>query len=396
MKAVILAAGEGRRLEPLTETRPKPMLPVANSPLLEHVVESVVAAGIQEVVLVVGYKRERIQSHFGDGDDWGIDIEYAIQDKQLGTGHAVLQAERHIEDTFVVLNGDRIIDPSIVERAVDADDDGETLLAVTRTDDPSGLGIVETDGDHATGITEKPPQNEITSEVVNAGVYRFEPDVFDAIRDTETTGELIRDTETTGELAITATLDRLAAAGDVRVLRYRGAWLDVSYLWDLLAVNASLLNGNPIDVPGTARIGKNAVVTDGVAVGSDARIGASTTVLSGTAIGENARIGPNAVLDNVVVLPDATVGAGAVLRDCVVGENARVGPNTTVAGGPGDVIVEGTVHEDVRLGGVVGDNARLGGAVSVHPGTVIGNGTAVEGGVAVDGRVPSSAEVRRG
>jgi glucose-1-phosphate thymidylyltransferase len=385
MKAIILAAGEGRRLEPLTETRPKPMLPVANRPLLEHVVESVVAAGIEEVVLVVGYKRERIQSHFGDGDDWGIDIEYAIQDKQLGTGHAVLQAERHIEDTFVVLNGDRIIDPSIVERAIDADD-GETLLAVTRTDDPSGLGIVETDGDHATGITEKPPQNEITSEVVNAGVYRFEPDVFDAIRDTETTGEL----------AITATLDRLAAAGDVRVFRYRGAWLDVSYLWDLLAVNASLLNGNPIDVPGTARIGKNAVVTDGVAVGSDARIGASTTVLSGTAIGENARISPNAVLDNVVVLPDATVGAGAVLRDCVVGENARVGPNTTVAGGPADVVVDGTVHEDVRLGGVVGDNARLGGAVSVHPGAVIGNGTAVEGGVAVDGRVPSSAEVRRG
>jgi glucose-1-phosphate thymidylyltransferase len=386
MKAVVLAAGEGRRLEPLTETRPKPMLPVANHPLLEHVVESVVTAGIEEVVLVVGYKRERIQSHFGDGDDWGIDIEYAIQGKQLGTGHAILQAERSIEDTFVVLNGDRIIDPSIVERAVGDGDDGETLIAVTRTDDPSGLGIVETDGDRATGIIEKPPQNEITSEVVNAGVYRFEPDVFGAIRDTETTGEL----------AITATLNRLAAAGDVRVLRYRGAWLDVSYLWDLLSVNASLLNGDPIDIPGTARIGKNAVVTDGVAVGSDVRIGASATVLSGTAIGENARIGPNAVLDNAVVLPDATVGAGVVLRDCVVGENARVGPNTTVAGGPGDVIVDGTVHEDVRLGGVIGDNARLGGAVSVHPGAVIGNRTTVEGGVAVDGRVPSGAEVRRG
>jgi len=386
MKAVILAAGEGRRLEPLTETRPKPMLPVANRPLLEHVVESVVAAGIEEVVLVVGYKRERIQSHFGDGDDWGIDIEYAVQNKQLGTGHAVLQAERSIEGTFVVLNGDRIIDPSVVERAVDADDDGETLLAVTRTDDPSGLGVVETDGDHATGIVEKPPQHEITSEVVNAGVYRFEPGVFD----------VIRDTETTGELAITATLNRLAAAGDVRVLRYRGAWLDVSYLWDLLSVNASLLNGGPRDVPGTARVGKNAVVTDGVAVGSDARVGASATVLSGTAIGENVRIGPNAVLDNAVVLSDATIGAGVVLRDCVVGENARIGPNTTVVGGPADVVVDGTVYEDVRLGGIVGDNARLGGAVAVHPGAVIGNRTTVAEAVAVDGRVPSGAEVRRG
>ncbi len=386
MKAVILAAGEGRRLEPLTNTRPKPMLPVTNQPLLEHVVESVVEAGIEEVVLVVGYKRERIQSHFGDGDDWGIDIEYAIQEKQLGTGHAVLQAEDLIADTFVVLNGDRIIDSSIVERAAEADDDGETLLAVTRTEDPSGLGVVETEGERATGITEKPPQHAITSEVVNAGVYRFEPEVFDAIRDTDTAGEL----------AITATLNQLAAIGDVRVLRYRGAWLDVSYLWDLLSVNASLLNGDPVEIPGTARVGKNAIVTDGVAVGSDTRIGPGATVLAGTAVGENVRIGANAVLDNAVVLPDATVGAGAVLRDCVVGENARVGPNTTVEGGPADVVVDGAVHEGVKLGSVIGDNARIGGAVSVHPGTVVGNRTTVEGGAAVDGRIPSGAEVRRG
>jgi len=386
MKAVILAAGEGRRLEPLTEVRPKPMLPVVNRPLLEHVVESVREAGIDEVVLVVGYKRERIQSHFGDGDDWGIDIEYAVQEKQLGTGHAVLQAEDRIEDTFLVLNGDRLIDASIVRRMREAPADGDTLIAITRTDDPSELGIVETEGDRVTGIEEKPPRHAITSEVINAGAYRFEPGAFDAIRDTETAGEL----------AITATLDRLAADGEVRALRYRGTWLDVSYLWDLLSVNASLLNGSALDVPGTARLGKNAVVTDGVALDSDAWVGPSATVLSGTAIGANARIGANAVVENAVVLPDATIGSGVVLRDCVVGENARVGPNTTVEGGPADVVVEGTVHEGVGLGGVVGDNARLGGAVSVHPGTVIGNGTRVEGGAAVDGRIPSDAEVRRG
>jgi glucose-1-phosphate thymidylyltransferase len=386
MKAVVLAAGEGRRLEPLTDTRPKPMLPVANRPLLEHVVESVVAAGIDEIVLVVGYKRERIQSHFGGGDDWGIDIEYAIQEKQLGTGHAVLQTEHLVDDTFLVLNGDRIIDPSIVERAMEAEDDGETLLAVTRTTDPSGLGVVETEGERVTGVTEKPPEHAITSEVVNAGVYRFEPGVFDAIRNTETSGEL----------TITATLNRLATADDVRVLRYRGAWLDVSHLWDLLSVNASLLNGDPLDVPETTRVGNSAVVTDGVAVGSNVRIGPSATVLSGTSIGNNATIGANAVVDNAVVLPDATVGAGAVLRDCVVGENAGVGPNATAEGGAADVIVDGTVHEGVKLGGVVGDNARLGGAVSVSPGTVIGNRTTIVGGAAVDGRIPSGAEVRRG
>jgi UDP-N-acetylglucosamine diphosphorylase/glucosamine-1-phosphate N-acetyltransferase len=386
MKAVILAAGEGRRLEPLTDTRPKPMLPVANRPLLEHVVESVVAAGIEEIVLVVGYKRKRIQSHFGDGDDWGIDIEYAIQRKQLGTGHAVLQAEGLVDDTFLVLNGDRIIDPSIVERAAEAEEDGETLVGVIRTEDPSGLGVVETDGERVTGVTEKPPEHAITSEIVNAGVYRFDPGVFD----------VIRGTDTSGELTITATLDRLAAGGTVRALRYRGAWLDVSHLWDLLSVNGSLLDGDLLDVPETARVGKSAVITDGVAVGSDVRIGPSATVLSGTSVGDNASIGANAVVDNAVILPDAAVGAGAVLKDCVVGENTEVGPNTTVAGGPADVIVDGVVHGGVKLGGVVGDNARIGGAVSIYPGTVIGNRTTVEGGASVDGRIASGAEVRRG
>ena len=386
MKAVVLAAGEGRRLEPLTDVRPKPMLPVANRPLLEHVVESVVEAGIEEVVLVVGYKRERIQSHFGDGDDWGIDIEYAVQKKQLGTGHAILQAEDRISGPFLVLNGDRIIDASIVERMRNADAADDTLVAVTRAEDPSGLGVVEMEGDRVVGIAEKPPRHAITSEVINAGVYRFDPGAFDAIRDTETTGEL----------AITATLDRLAEEGRVRALRYRGTWLDVSHLWDLLAVNASLLDGEALSVPGTGRIGKNAVVTDGVALGPDAWVGPSTTVLSGTAIGENARVGANAVIENTVVLPDATIGAGAVLRDCVVGENAHVGPNTTVEGGPADVVVDGSVHEGVGLGGVVGDGTRIGGAVSVHPGAVIGNATTVEPGASVEGRVPSNAEVRRG
>ena len=91
--AVVLAAGEGRRLEPLTNRRPKPMVPVANRPLLEHVVEAVAAAGINRIALVVGYRQERIRNHFGDGDDWGVTIEYVEQSTQLGTGHAVLQAE---------------------------------------------------------------------------------------------------------------------------------------------------------------------------------------------------------------------------------------------------------------------------------------------------------------
>ena len=200
VSAVILAAGEGRRLEPLTNRRPKPMVPVANRPLLEHVLEAVVAAGIDHVVFVVGYRQERIRNHFGDGDEWGIDVEYVEQSTQLGTGHAVLQAEPAVDGPFVVVNGDRIVDPSIVTTVCDRAASGETpTVAVTRVDNPQAYGVVTLEGDRVVAIDEKPDVPVETGRI-NAGVYGFSPAIFEAIRETNTTGEL----------AITATLNDLA------------------------------------------------------------------------------------------------------------------------------------------------------------------------------------------
>lgn len=389
MKAVILAAGEGTRLEPLTEVRPKPMIPIANRPLLEYVVEAVIEAGIDEIVLVVGYKRERIQSYFGDGDDWGVEIQYAHQRKQLGTGHAILQAESLIDDRFLVLNGDRIIESSAVTSLTDSEHAGEgTLMAVTRSDQPSDYGVVDIERNRVVAITEKPPRHATVSEVINAGVYAFSPDIFEVVRSTETAGE--------GELEITAALVRLLEEGTVYPVRYRGRWLDVSHLWDVVGVNASVLNGTGTEGAGTARLHEEAVVSKAVAIGKDASIGPNATVLRGTALGDNVGIGPNAVVANSVVLSDATIEAGAVVRDAVVGENARIGANTTVAGGRGDVIVDGTVHDGVRLGGVIGDNASIGGNVTLASGTIVGTRTDVESGALLDGRLPSGADVRRG
>ena len=108
MKAVILAAGEGRRLRPFTETMPKVMLPVANKPILEYVIDAVKNSGIDEIILVVGYKKEVIMEYFEDYE--GIKLTYVFQDKQLGTAHALMQAKGYIQDTFIVLSGDNIID----------------------------------------------------------------------------------------------------------------------------------------------------------------------------------------------------------------------------------------------------------------------------------------------
>jgi NDP-sugar pyrophosphorylase family protein len=286
-----------------------------------------------------------------------------------------------------VLNGDRILEPAIIEDVCSALEEGaDTVVSVTRADDPGEYGVVDTDGHTVTALTEKPGSEETPREVINAGVYGFQTTIFDAIRDT--------DTDDSGETPITATLDPLIDDGRVQAVRYQGLWVDVSHLWDVPRVSASVLDRRGGHDDGVREEGS--VVADTTYVGQDARIGASTAVRRGTSIGDNATVGANAVLTNSVVLADAVVADGAVLRDTVVAENAHVGPNVTVTGGPADVVVEGELHEDVPLGAVVGDNAHVGGGATLAPGTVVGDGAYVEDGAVVSGHVPPGAEVRRG
>lgn len=385
MHAVILAAGEGMRLRPLTRTRPKPMVPIANRPLLEYVLEAVADAGIEDVVLVVGYKRERIQSHFGDGNDWEVDITYAVQDKQLGTGHAVAQAEPYVDDDFVVLNGDRIIDSALVSRIADASTP-TPAVAIRRSETPSAYGVIDLDGDRVVSIDEKPQGRTPTSDLINAGVYKFSPSVFDAIRAIDTVGES----------PITAALDRLAAEGSVQAVRYNGRWLDVSVPWNLLSVNASVLDETGGHVDDSAVVHDSATVAGPVDIDSDAHVHPNATLLAGTSLGANAEIGANAVVSNTVVLPDATVEAGAVLHDCIVGSNSVVGANGTVSGGVSTVALAGELYESVRLGAVVGDNVHVGGGVTLAPGTIVGNDARVHEGTTLDGYVEDGATIRRG
>lgn len=385
MKAIVLAAGEGTRLRPLTRTRPKPMLPIANKPLLEHVLEACREAGIDEFVFVVGYKRERIQNHFGDGDEWDVDIEYATQRKQLGTGHAVLQAEPYVDGEFVALNGDRIVEPDAISAVVEArrERDGP-VMAITRAERPENYGVVELDGREVVDIAEKPPARTVTTEFINAGVYGFDASVFD----------LLRDADSEGELAITSAIQD--AEAPLRAVPFDGVWLDVSHLWDLLSVNAQSLDRFAASTETSASAHEAATVVDPVALGTDVRVRPGARVLPGTSLGDNVEVGSNAVVSNAVVLPDATIGDGAIVRDCIVGENADVGANTTVSGGDADVVVDGTFYEDVRLGGVIGDNAAVGGAVAVAAGTVLGNEATAEDGAVIDGRIEDGADVRRG
>jgi glucose-1-phosphate thymidylyltransferase len=372
------------------------MVPVANRPLLEHVLEAVVAAGIDHVVFVVGYRQERIRNHFGDGDEWGIDVEYVEQSTQLGTGHAVLQAEPAVDGPFVVVNGDRIVDPSIVTTVCDRAASGETpTVAVTRVDNPQAYGVVSLEGDRVVAIDEKPDVPVETGRI-NAGVYGFSPAIFEAIRETTTAGEL----------TITATLNDVASAAGVYAVSYDGRWLDVSNLWDLLAVNAALIGadeaasestvGEAVASETTGAHADSVSVADDAVLADTVRVGPNVTLGGATAIGRNATVEAGAVVENAVVFPDAVIGAGAVVRGAIVAGNARIGPNATVAGEPATVVVGDAVHHDVALSGVVGDNATIGAGATLTDGAVVGDDVAAEAGVVVDGRVAPGAVVRRG
>lgn len=391
MKAVVLAAGKGSRLRPLTNRRPKPMLPVGNKPLLESVVESVARAGVDEIVLIVGYHRERIQNHFGNGDRWNVDISYAVQEKQLGTGHALLQAESHIDSDFIALNGDRYFEPTVVEDLIDErHQTGKSCLAVTRVETPNRFGVVELDGQTVTNIVEKPSPGSMMSEQINAGVYAFGPDIFSAIRQTD--GH--------DEQALTTTLQTRSEIHPVRAIRYDGFWGDVSYPWDLLWLNSYILDQHrstrESESHQSANIAVSAIVHDDVVLERGATIQPGAAVLRGTAIGKNATVGVNAVIEDAVIFPDATIGAGAVVRDCIVGANATIGPNTTIEGGSADLILDDNIHHDVNFGGIVGDNAYLGGNVVVTPGTIIGESVTADSGTVVNGQIEDNALVQRG
>src|SRR5213592_3683538 len=140
MKAVVLAAGEGARMGPFTASEPKVMIPVGNRPILEHVVRALVDEGVHDIVAVVGYRRERIMSYFQDGKGFGARIEYAVQNKQLGTAHSLLESRGKLQGPFLVLNGSNLLDRQAISDLVGGGP-GPSVL-ITESDTPSSYGVV--------------------------------------------------------------------------------------------------------------------------------------------------------------------------------------------------------------------------------------------------------------
>lgn len=394
-EAVVLAAGEGTRLRPLTRHRPKPMLPAANRPILEYVFDALIDAGIDRIHVVVGYKHDRVQDHFGS-DYRDVPIEYVRQGKQLGSGHALLQARDAPEDSFLVVNGDQIADPRMVSAVIQAAEEGEAVarLAVIEREEVGEYGAVSLRDDRVVEFIEKP--REGSYHLLNAGVYAFTDRIFDVLEDTPRTDGVLSLPDAIGSL--------IDADEPVGAVRTRGVWIDATYPWDLLAVARDLLAAGWVDVEeagegvwiaGSARLHDSVVVQPPVVLGPDTVVGPGAVVGPHAALGRNVTVGANAVVESSVLDDDTRVDPGAALLDCVTGQGVRVGAGTTVPGGDADVAVAGTVHEDQRLGAVLGDRAALGGGVSVAPGALVGPNARVDAGAHVRGTIDPDARVMR-
>jgi UDP-N-acetylglucosamine diphosphorylase/glucosamine-1-phosphate N-acetyltransferase len=392
--AVVLAAGEGTRLRPLTRNRPKPMLPAATRPILEHVLDALVDAGMERLVLVVGYRRRRVQEYFGP-DYRTVPIEYVEQAKQLGSGHALAQAREAVSGPALVVNGDHLVEASAVREVADAfaATDAEATVGVIERDDPSEYGAVTLAGDSLAEITEKPESNGY--RLINAGIYAFDGSIFEHIEATP---------RTAGELALTDTIARLVERQRVGAVRVSGLWVDATYPWDLLAVTRSVLDhgrvsgperGDGLWVAESAHVDDAATLRPPVAVAADAEIGPGTVLGPGVAIGRNATVGANATIERSLLDGDTRVGHGATLVDAICGEGVTVGVDVSVPGGPADVRVEDRVFGDRPLGAVLADRVDVGGAATLDPGTLVGPGASIESGVVVGGQIAENGRVVR-
>ncbi len=399
MKAVILAAGEGNRMRPLTSNRPKVMLPVANKPILEHLLIEAKEAGIKEFIFIVGYCDEQVRSYFGKGEKWGVTIAYSEQRKQLGTADAIRMVAGIVDGSFLVINGDVVVSRKDIGRLLK---NGRNTMSVIEVEDPRGLGMVELSEDKVTNIyekTQKPP-----TLMANAGLYLFTPEIFEAISQTEKSPR--------GEYEITDSLQLLMDTKEGLHFQEITSWLDISYPWDLLPANESMLAGLEVQnlgqvednvvLKGAIAIGKNTVVRSGayiigpVVIGEDCEVGPNCYIRPSTAIGDGCHIGAAVEVKNSIIMKDTKIPHHNYIGDSVIGEGCNLGAGTKIANlrlDKANIQVAGIDTKRRKLGAIIGDRVETGINASINVGSMIGNNTFIGPGVVVSGVILPDSKI---
>jgi UDP-N-acetylglucosamine diphosphorylase / glucose-1-phosphate thymidylyltransferase / UDP-N-acetylgalactosamine diphosphorylase / glucosamine-1-phosphate N-acetyltransferase / galactosamine-1-phosphate N-acetyltransferase len=377
MNAVIFAAGKSTRTYPLTLTRPKPLLPIANKSIMAHQIDALPDA-VDTVVLIVGYKQEMIREAFGS-EYKGRKLVYVEQKEQKGTGHALLQCADLIDAPFMAFNGDDLYAPDDFARLAKE----EQAALAKEVDDPRLYGIFEvTAENNVVRLVEKP--KEVFSNLANIGAYKFTPEVFDVLAHTPLSER--------GEIEITSAIQTLAEQGDFRVVTAEGYWLPIGFPWHLLDANAYMLDNHmPVEnhgeisdkaeVKGPLYLGEGSVIRPGVyiegpvMIGDGCKVGPNCYLRPGTVLGNGCKVGQGCEVKNSLLMPGSAVPHLSYVGDSVIGEKANLGCGTITANFRHDGknhrsnVKDGLVDTGRRkLGAIIGDDVHTGINTSIYPG----------------------------
>lgn len=369
MQAVIMAGGEGSRLRPLTGNIPKPMLPVANKPLMEHILLLLKRHGFRDIVATVQFLSSVIRNYFGDGSDLGVSLSYATEDVPLGTAGSVLGASDLLAGTFLVISGDALTDLDLSEVVAWHRSKGAAAtLVLKRMQDPLEFGIVMTEVDgRIQRFFEKPSWGQVFSDTINTGIYVLEPEVLDLIppdQPYDFSSELF-------PLMLDKGLPLFGFITD-------DYWTDVGNTDAFLAAQRDALERRvKLELEGF-ELHPGVFIGDEVEIDPTARITGPALIGDNCSVGPGAVVGPNAVVgSNVTIGTEARLEQGVLMDRCYLGSSARVRGGVV---GPGSSLGRGAALEE---GAVLGAEVKVGAGAIINPRVKIYPSRTVEAGAIV-------------
>jgi UDP-N-acetylglucosamine diphosphorylase/glucosamine-1-phosphate N-acetyltransferase len=410
MKAVVLAAGEGVRLQPITATRPKHLISVGGKPILEYCLDALKVSGLTEVIIVTHYMGDAIRQYFGDGERLGLKIAYVEQAEMLGTGNAVGAVEPYVDGDFVLVYGDLLFASEAVADVVGLFEAEKpaAVMAVVPVVKPESYGVVEVEnGTAVKRIVEKPAAGESPSNLANAGLYVFSKEIFDKIKQTKAS---VR-----GEWELTDAVSFLIKDGKAVLASKvaKGDWIDIGRPWDLLEANSWALkrmehevyglveNGahlvGPVTVAETARIRSGAYIEGPCFIGEGSDIGPNCFIRSCTSIGRNVRVGNACEVKNSIIMDGTHVGHLSYVGDSILCERCNLAAGTITANlrlddGHVKMLVKGEVVDTGRrkFGAILGDDVKTGINALLMPGVKVGTGSWVGANFTVHKDLPAN------
>jgi mannose-1-phosphate guanylyltransferase len=353
MKGVVLVGGQGSRLRPITYDVPKAMVPLRNRPFMGYMMDFLRAGGLEGAVLSLGYLPDPIQSYFGGQDLDGFSINYAVEDRALGTAGGIKNTEEYLDgEPFVVVNGD-VLSGMDLRVAIERHKESDALatIVLVSVEDPTAYGLVEVDHDMLVHrFIEKPAADEVTTNLVNAGIYVLQPEVLAMIPEGQ-------------EVSIEREIfPYLQAEGRLRAYVSSSYWRDIGTPRSYLAASHDVLSGavgakkafDYLHVDPSVVTGKGVRILPPISVSAGCVLENGATVGGRSSLGRDCKIGQGAVVEGSILFDGAEIEADAVVRGSIIGPQARVGQEAIVRGlsvlGAGCVVGEGNVlDQGIRI-----------------------------------------------